>query len=428
MRTPARQSLISGTAIMLAGTLVATIGAYLFQLLGGRVLGPEAYAPITVLWSVQFLVMTVVMLPVEQFIIIRRLELSRGASVELRDSAAPLLALLLGTVLCVCTSLLVLGDRLQDDAAAYVVLSGLLVATYSVFAAARGFLAGSHRYRDYGLATAAEALGRLLMAGAVLLVDPQALALAVVLVLAPLCVLVVRPFTRTQNPAEPEHHTLSDEPSVDVLVGRAGRFLGPLVVANGASQTLLGAGPLVLAGLGASAATVSAVFVTFTLFRGPLWVMQSALSRALPPFTALVRRGDRTALRRWATRLAVLGVGLGCLAGPVGWWLGPDVVALLFGEAFRPSAMLTALAAAGTVLAGATALSSQILVSLDATWRVAVAWILAIAAAGLALVPSGPADIRVGLAFLVGEVTALALVTALTASHASSLRDPRPRR
>lgn len=69
--------LCSGTGVMLAGTVVATIGAYVFQLLGGRALGPTAFAPVTVLWTVQFLVITVVMLPIEQMVI-RRLDSRAG--------------------------------------------------------------------------------------------------------------------------------------------------------------------------------------------------------------------------------------------------------------------------------------------------------------------------------------------------------------
>jgi O-antigen/teichoic acid export membrane protein len=396
---------------MLAGTVVATVGAYAFQLLGGRALGAEDFAPITVLWSVQFLVMTVVMLPVEQ-LIIRRLELTRGRSAGLDDSVVPLVALLLGTVLCATTAMALLGQRLTAANAWYAVMAGLLVAGYTVFAAARGYLAGRHRYRDYGIATAAEAVGRLVLAAAVLLVTRDGVGLAVVMVLAPLCVLVARPFARTRGPAGAEEAPQDDLPA-DVLVGRAGRFLGTLVLANGAAQTMLGIGPLVVAAVGANASLVSAVFVTFTLFRGPLWIIQSVLARVLPPFTALARRGDRLALQRWALRLAALGAVLAVVAGPLGWWLGPELVGLLFGEQFTPSAELTALVAAGTALAAMTTLSSQILIALGSTWDVALAWTVALALATVVFLSGlgGEPDVRVGLAFLAGECTALVLVT-----------------
>jgi O-antigen/teichoic acid export membrane protein len=396
--------------MMLAGTVVAIVGAYGFQLLGGRVLGPVAFAPLTVLWSIQFLVMTVVMLPVEQ-LIIRRLELTGGRSARLRESAVPLAALIGGTAVCVTTAMAVLGARATGGGVGYVLAAGLLVAGYTVFAAARGYLAGRHRYRDYGIATAAEALVRLLLAAAVLLVTADGLGLAVVMVLAPLGVLLVRPFAPATGTVP--HEPVDDEPAMDVMVGSTGGFLGPLVLANGAAQALLGVGPLVVAAVGAGPVTVSAVFVTFLLFRAPLWVIQSVLARVLPPFTALARRGEQAALRVWALRLAAGGTALAAVAAPLGWWLGPTLVGILFGDRFTPTASLTALVAVGTAVAAMTAVSSQILVAVGRTWHVGLAWTLALAVAALAIVaPVAAADVRVGLAFLAGEITALVLVTA----------------
>jgi O-antigen/teichoic acid export membrane protein len=404
--TRARRLLGSGTVMMLAGTVVAIVGAYGFQLLGGRVLGPVAFAPLTVLWSIQFLVMTVVMLPVEQ-LIIRRLELTGGRSARLRESAVPLAALIGGTAVCVTTAMAVLGARATGGGVGYVLAAGLLVAGYTVFAAARGYLAGRHRYRDYGIATAAEALVRLLLAAAVLLVTADGLGLAVVMVLAPLGVLLVRPFAPATGTVP--HEPVDDEPAMDVMVGSTGGFLGPLVLANGAAQGLLGVGPLV----GAGPVTVSAVFVTFLLFRAPLWVIQSVLARVLPPFTALARRGEHAALKVWALRLAAGGAALAAVAAPLGWWLGPTLVGILFGDRFTPTASLTALVAVGTAVAAMTAVSSQILVAVGRTWHVGLAWTLALAVAALAFVaPVAAADVRVGLAFLAGEITALVLVTA----------------
>ena len=51
----ARVVLGSGTGHMIVGTLVAALAAYLFQLIVGRSLGPTVFAPITVLWTIQFL-------------------------------------------------------------------------------------------------------------------------------------------------------------------------------------------------------------------------------------------------------------------------------------------------------------------------------------------------------------------------------------
>ena len=44
-----------GTGFMVAGALIGAVGAYLFQVYGGRSLGPEAFAPVGVLWTVFFI-------------------------------------------------------------------------------------------------------------------------------------------------------------------------------------------------------------------------------------------------------------------------------------------------------------------------------------------------------------------------------------
>ena len=78
------------------------------------------------------------------------------------------------------------------------------------------------------------------VAAAVLLVTADGLALAVVMVLAPLGVLLVRPFAPAAGTVP--HEPVDDEPAMDVMVGSTGGFLGPLVLANGAAQALLRSG------------------------------------------------------------------------------------------------------------------------------------------------------------------------------------------
>ena len=53
---------------MVSGGLIGAIGAYLFQVYGGRALGPEAFAPISVLWTLFFILATVLLVPVEQYV------------------------------------------------------------------------------------------------------------------------------------------------------------------------------------------------------------------------------------------------------------------------------------------------------------------------------------------------------------------------
>lgn len=386
---------------MVAGTAVGAVGAYGFHLLGGRALGAVEFAPITMLWTVQVLVLMVALVPVEQ-LVIRRLELTGGRSAGLRASSPSLFAAVAVATVTVTGLAWLSRDRFLAGEPIYVVVCGLLVLGYSVFAVGRGYLAGRHRYRAYGLATAAEALLRLALTGCAVLVAPAGVWLAWAMAAAPFAVLLLRPFRAVVGDSD-----VSLAP-----LGGLGGFLGPLLYANALSQAVLASGPLVAGALGATPAVVSIVFITFTLFRGPLWVVQSALARVLPPFTALAARGDHDLLRAWSARLALGGVVTAGLAWAGGLWLGPGVVALLFGAQFRPSATLSALAISGTVLAAAVLGATQILVALDRTTRIAVAWTCAagVSVAVTLLTPGDP-TVRVGLGFVAGELTALVGLT-----------------
>jgi O-antigen/teichoic acid export membrane protein len=68
----ARGRLGSGTAHILVATFVSAAGAFLYLLIVGRAVGPTAFAPITVLWTVQYLVTNTAYGPIE-LLTVRRL-------------------------------------------------------------------------------------------------------------------------------------------------------------------------------------------------------------------------------------------------------------------------------------------------------------------------------------------------------------------
>src|SRR5690606_11173271 len=76
----------------------------------------------------------------------------------------------------------------------------------------------------------------------------------------------------------------------------------------------------------------SVVFVTFTLYRAPLTLIYSLQSRILPYLVSMGEEGDESGLRRVALRVLVPGGILTALGALVGWLVGPQVVALPFGE------------------------------------------------------------------------------------------------
>ncbi len=149
-------------------------------------------------------------------------------------------------------------------------------------------------------------------------------------------------------------------------------------------------------------------FVTTTLFRGPMSASYNLLARILPGLTRRAAAGDHATINRLARRLAIVGALGAASVGTIAAVAGPPVVELLYGTEFRPSATLAALAAAGVIIGIIGLGTTQVLVGRGDTDRMAVTWLVALAAAALTIVVVGsdPA-IRVAAGFLAGEAAAL---------------------
>ncbi len=398
---------ISGTMAIILGTIVSAFSVYVFQVVAGRTLGTDGFAPIGVMWTVMFLVFTVLLLPVEQYIT-RHLTIA-GGHYEYDRSGTALVGgtILVGIVLGV-GFVLANVDRFFDGVPAFALVMFVNLAGRSVLAVARGFLAGRRRFHAYGAAIAAEGAVLIALAIIVAVVHPTTLAFAVAMSLGPLAVMLFHPFSGGHREA----------PLASVTSQGIG-FLAPLVIATGASQVVLSIGPIVVGFVGGTAAAISVFFITFTLFRGPVTSSYNLVARVLPDFTALAASGEQHRLSAWASRLGVVGLATIIVFGVSGWILGPAVVGLLYGTEFRPSAELAALGAAGVGAALIALFLNQIYIARGETGRLAVIWVIALAAAGMCLVVYQPEPaIRVGTAFLVGEVIAMGLLALVgTAAH-----------
>ncbi|MCJ7726313.1 MAG: hypothetical protein MUP76_08015 [Acidimicrobiia bacterium] len=386
----------SGTTYMVVGTLIAAVAAYLFQLVAGRVLGPADLQPIVVLWTIQFLVFTIVFAPMEQMTI-RRLN-----SPAARAAPWPLF---LGLIAASTGGAVLYGyltlDRQFDGDLWYLVILGTLIASYGGFAIGRGFLAGRLRYREYGLSIFAESMLRLVLAIVLLAIGVGPLGLSGTLVAGALVVWLWKPLRGERI----------RERGVATETGSAG-IMATFITANASAQTLVAAGPLLVIALGGNDAAQSIFFETFLLFRAPLTVAYSLIARVLPPFSAMFERGDVATLRRWAIRIAGAGAVAAAMVYGLGLVVGADLVGLLLGSEFRPSAELAALAAAGTTIATVALFEQQVLIAMRSTRRMAAAWVVALGVAAMSLLMGGPsASLRVGRAFLIGEVVALIALT-----------------
>jgi O-antigen/teichoic acid export membrane protein len=383
-----------GTTRMIAGSLVGAVAAYLFQVLGGRRLGTTGFAPIALLWTVFFIVATVVLVPLEQFV---TREVSRGRKI-LADDRGPLLTVIIATSLALAVFVAVTNEHLFAGNPVFILQAALLTALFGAMQVGKGILAGHRHFALYGLVLSFEGIFRLAAAGVVLWIAATAGSLGWAMVAAPLCILLARPwrFDRHSAPGE-------------VSRTRVSGFLGSYVVGSAASQLLLAGAPIWVVVLGGNEALRSVIFVTFTLYRAPLTLIYNLQGRVL---SLLVRmNGDQASqVRRFTKRVVVGGAALSVLAAAVGWLIGPAIVGLLFGADFRPEPLVASLVAAGVIVASATQILGQALVATGSTGQLAGAWAGGLGAGLLAMVlAGGGVGPRVGLGFLVGEVVAFLL-------------------
>ncbi len=398
----ARRMVRDGTVAMAVGSLVAGLAAYGFQVLGGRTLGDEGFAPVAALLSVHSLILAVLLTPVE-LLTVRRLTLARGGAPDAHDrrSISVTIAVALAAMVGFVAATL---QRFFGGEAAFVAVGAAVVATHALFARGRGALAGRGRYVAYGVASGGAAVLRVLLVVPFLgAADPLAFGWAVAL--PPLLILALRPFrTRRSSLRVPPR-------------AGSGTLMAGFVLAGAISQAFVLTGPLVAGAVEPDparvATVVSVVFVTFSLARAPLLLAQNLAARLLAGLTKLVARDAGDELRRWSHRLGLAGLAIAPIAYVAGAWLGPPLIEVFFGPAFRPSAPVAGLAVAGCALAAASIFLDQVLIALGATGKLAAAWTLALGVAALTLFV-GPPDsaLRVTVAVLAGELAALLAVLA----------------
>ena len=56
------------TRTVLLGGVASSLAAYAFQIIGARTLGDAAYAPVGILWTLQYLVLTIGLLSTEAYV------------------------------------------------------------------------------------------------------------------------------------------------------------------------------------------------------------------------------------------------------------------------------------------------------------------------------------------------------------------------
>jgi O-antigen/teichoic acid export membrane protein len=423
----------SATTWVVAGSLASGVGAYAFQVIGTRALGDVAFAPIGVLWTLQYLMLTIALYAVEAYV-------TRSASADaggrdLRRGVRKVAGWVVVLAVALTAATYAGRETLFAGVADLAVVAGVLVMSFGAFSIVRGRYAGAHRFRAYGVVTGLESLARLVLALGVALTLPTTRAMAWIMPVGPLLAVALwwwhRSTVRARAPEEGPAAPAPADATQPLASGNVNRFLAATTTANASSQALLASGPLILLPLGAGPAEVAVFFITVTAARAPMaFAFGGLLSRLLPPLVQKAREGDDRALRRVARLVVPASAGLAAVAGLAAWAVGPELVSLLFGPAFVPGRLFTALTVAG-VFVGIGALTlNQVLIARGSENRLVLPWLAAVAiAAAVILVVPDTATMRVTYGFVAGEMTAVAglLAAVFTAPRLAGVQRPQGR-
>lgn len=387
-----------GTGVIIGATAASAFAVLVFQAVASRTLGTDGFAPIAVLWTVMFLLFTVLQLPAEQhltraLVVTRSLDDLRGVYRAMFGAFA--LALLVGVLFTWFTI-----DRFFEGNFLYVAITAAIVVARSIMSTARGSLAGHRRFAAYGATIAFEG-GALLVGGVIVMAfDGTAPAFAVVMVIAPLATLLTRPF------APIEGH--GDRPNVEP---QPASFLAWLIVATAASQAIIAGGPIAVSFIGGNTAAVSVFFTSFALLRGPITSAYNLVARVLPDFTELAHSSEPHRLWRWGPRLVVFG-GAVAVVGAIGagLFLRP-LVGAIYGDAFRPPQLAAVFGGASIGLGLGALFATQMYTASARGVKLALSWLIALAASlGFLALSNLEPITRTAGAFGVGEATGLLLL------------------
>ena len=327
-----------------AGLLSVGIGlsgliTYAYFAVASHNLDRTDYGEIVVVWSATYIIVATLYRPVEQ--LLSRSLAEREAREQPLRQPLRVAALIQGMLAAgFAVTALALRGPLEDG-----LLEGnstlywVLVSSVLAFAAgyfARGFFAGTRRFRLYVALLMIEAIGRVGFAAAVALgVASGQSVLALGIVAGPLLGLLVVPlaFARRNPAAGPAQPTGRDE-ELEFTLAHGGGFAAAVLLIMFSEQTFLNAGPLLLrASEGAAAAGF--IFNVLMIARAPLVMFQAVATSLLPHLTRLLSRGAgerafRLSIRGTVVVIAALAVAVGLVVLAA----GPELMQIAFGEKF----------------------------------------------------------------------------------------------
>ncbi|MCH2434229.1 MAG: hypothetical protein MK184_09365 [Acidimicrobiales bacterium] len=407
---PLLDRLPRGTAAIGGGLVVNGLTAYAFITIAARDLGAEAYSPVGLLWAMSFLLGPGFFQPLEQ-------ETARIIASRARAGVGPVVrsAAVVGGLVALPLALLatVSGPWLVDDffdGEVWLLVGLLLVVTGLGMAhLVKGVLAGLGRFNGYARYVMGEGVGRLVVLLLVLVVLSRGLSGPLSGVGAYGLAIGLAPFVGIGVALVGQRGLFVPGPPAHL--GDLSRAFGALLVASVATALVLNVSPLaveVLADVGQEdepGRFLNALLVA----RIPLFFFQAVQASLLPQLSGLAGSGRYGEL--WATlrRLLALVASIGAVAVAGAAVLGPWVVEMAFGGEFavgrRDMVLLTT---SSGVLMLVLALA-QALIACRSQARVALAWVVGVAAFPVAVALFDDLFLRVEMG-LIATVSVTALI------------------
>jgi len=332
---PAKRSgYASGARILSIGIATTGVVTFAYFALAAHALTPAQYTHISLLWSIMFVIVSVIYRPIEQ--LLSRTIAERRARGQVSGGAHLRIALLIQGAFALTFLAVALAFRepLQEDvfdgssALYWILVFGVLAYAASYFA--RGFLAGHQRFALYGALVFLEATSRLCFALVVVVgLAAGESAVALGMAAAPLVSLVVVPlaFARRDPPTNVEAVKTTEG---GLTLRHGARFALSVFAVMIAEQTLLNAAVLTVEGTSNDAALAGVVFSVLLIARAPLQLFQAVQGSLLPHLAGLQATAGNAEFRR-AIRVTVLASGgFGLLVGLGLFAIGPEVVGAVF--------------------------------------------------------------------------------------------------
>jgi len=392
------------SSVLAAGSLVSGLAAYAFIAIGTRSVGPDAFAAVSVLWTLWAMSAAVFTFPVQHWVI-RTIEADSGEGTVRAARSSLFIASIVVSLLLTLVCWLMRSTLFGDDGATFPILAGIVPLGTVFMGLNRGVLSARDRFNSTALAIAGENLIR----AAVALIATTATGLGWSLVGGYL----VGFFWPSSLRLEDSGERASDGSPLAFLGGVAG---GSLI-----GQIVLTSGPLVLALVGGTPTEITGLFSALALFRAPYMVAIGVTPRITAWLTRIVLDDGRPAIWRITLRTALAGLILAVAAGALGGAIGPDLLTLVFGPEVILGDGTTAIVAAGSALAICTLFLTLLMLAAARTTLISAVWTFA-AVAGIAVVMTGigPPVHTVALGFLSAEIVALVAISLAAVN-------PRPR-